>query len=155
MALKDLLDGLFSSRRKRVSGDPVMPAKPLEISESPDQAKPSLEPIQTTMSDISPNPSTVGIKETTEAAVGAKMLARAVRQAFADDKLSFEDLGYFLAAQSSVIQAIEGAPNIQEEALDLQRDEAVQLAGFLYDFLFEFVGLVKVLKSRGGEQSEG
>ncbi len=152
MALKDFLGELFTLRRNRPTHRPGVTPVPAttELREAPLQPNPNPNrDTDTIMSDLTSQPSQVGIKETTEAAVGAKMLARAVRQAFADDRLSFEDLGFFLAAQSSIIQAIEGAPAIKEEALDLQRDEAIQLAEFLYDFLFEFVALVKVLKTRG------
>jgi len=95
-----------------------------------------------------PHAGQFGIQESVEAAVGAKLLVKALRQAFADDSLGFEDLGYFMAAQNAVIEGIRNAKDAKAEVSDLQREEAVALSGYLYDFLFEFVELVEVIGRR-------
>jgi hypothetical protein len=95
------------------------------------------------MSDTTPLPfqGEHGIKETVEAAVGAKLLLKAVNKSLEDGKLGFGDVGNFLQAQDGLLAGIEGANQIRVEAKDLQREEAVALAGYLYDLIDEILKL--------------
>lgn len=101
-----------------------------------------ITPITDDMSEL-PHQGEYGIKDSVEAAVGVKLFLGALNAALADGKLGFNDVGYFISAQQGIINAVEGANNIRKEAGDLQREEAIVLAGYLYDLIDEVVKLVK------------